>query len=273
VADAADIGLTPAEWSDDKSRDAGSTSPPDLTAEAERTDGDDPVVVSGTSSGGAVEEQGPVRVDSAEAEVRCEAAADGDSAVKRDAAAPRGLPGVLSKLVPGKLGTPLRASSVGKAAIMSAVIYLVVAGAFYGVLFKPAGARVERLSGELSVLHDYLVIEQANAALAGFKDGLMKGDQRLTVMSEFKVMAESAGVRIVGDPELLVPRSVSKTVSEYPVRLRLKGTYHEIGTFLALLESSPRFVQIEEVEILSDVASRDRESEASVLLALSSWEE
>ena len=118
-----------------------------------------------------------------------------------------------------------------------------------------------------------LVIDQANAALNSFKSGLMKGDQRLTVMSEFKIMAESAGVRIAGDPELLQPRSVSKVVSEYPVRLRLRGTYHEIGTFLSLLESSQRFVQVEEVEILSDVGSRDRDSEASVLLALASWEE
>ena len=60
---------------------------------------------------------------------------------------------------------------------------------------------------------------------------------------------------------------------EYPARLRVKGTYHEIGTFLSLLESSPRFVQVEEVEIVSDADSRSSESEATVLLALASWGE
>jgi hypothetical protein len=163
--------------------------------------------------------------------------------------------------------------SVGKAALVAVVAYAVLCGGFYVFLFRPAEARVTRLTEELGVLQDFLVIEQANAALERFNDGLMEGDQRLTVMSEFKLMAETAGVRIVGDPELLLPREVSELVTEYPVRLRLKGTYHEIGKFLSLLEGSPRFVQIEEVEILSEAGSRDRESEASVLLALASWEE
>lgn len=163
--------------------------------------------------------------------------------------------------------------SVGKAALVAAVVYVALCGAFYVFLFQPAETRVRRLTEELGVLHDFLVIDQANAALERFSDGLMEGDQRLTVMSEFKLMAEMAGVRIVGDPELLLPREVSKLVTEYPVRLRFKGTYHEIGEFLSLLEGSPRFVQIEEVEIFSEAGSRDRESEASVLLALASWEE
>jgi Tfp pilus assembly protein PilO len=56
------------------------------------------------------------------------------------------------------------------------------------------------------------------------------------------------------------------------VRLRVKGTYHEIGEFLSLLESSPRFIVVESVEITSDVASSSRDSDATVLLAMAAWE-
>ena len=38
-------------------------------------------------------------------------------------------------------------------------------------------------------------------------------------------------------------------------------------------DHKPNGHQVEEVEVLSDVGSRDRDSEASVLLAVASWEE
>ena len=94
----------------------------------------------------------------------------------------------------------------------------------------------------------------------------------MTVMSEVKQMAERSGVKIVGDAELLLGRDVSASFVEYPLRLRIRGTFHEMGVFLSLLEGSPRFTLIEEVEIMSDADSRERDSEATVLLALAAWE-
>ena len=167
----------------------------------------------------------------------------------------------------------LRPNSVGRVAILSAVSYVVAVGAAYFLIAQPLSNRLHNVGERMSMLHDVTVIEQANAALVSFTDGLMTGDQRLTVMSEFGLMAKDTGVKLIGDPELLMPREVSKLVVEYPARLRIKGTYHEIGTFLSLLESSPRFVQVEEVEILSDMDSRAGDSEATVLLALASWGE
>ena len=167
----------------------------------------------------------------------------------------------------------LRPNSVGRVAILSAVSYVVAVGAAYFLIAQPLSNRLHNVGERMSMLHDVTVIEQANAALVSFTDGLMTGDQRLTVMSEFGLMAKDTGVKLIGDPELLMPREVSKLVIEYPARLRIKGTYHEIGTFLSLLESSPRFVQVEEVEILSDMDSRAGDSEATVLLALASWGE
>jgi Tfp pilus assembly protein PilO len=100
----------------------------------------------------------------------------------------------------------------------------------------------------------------------------MTGDQRLTVMSEISEMAEASGVRITGDPELLLGRKGPGNFSQYPMRLRVKATYHEVGDFLSLLESSPRFAAVEQVDIRSDVESGSGESETTILIALAAWE-
>lgn len=162
--------------------------------------------------------------------------------------------------------------SVSRVAALAVIVYAVCTLSTFFFIVKPARARLHEIREEKSILHDYAVIQEAGAVVGHFMDGLMTGDQRLTVMSEVRLMAEGSGVSIIGDPELLMPRKLSKAITEYPVRLRLRGTYHEIGEFMALLESSPRFMQVEEVEILSDVASRSRDSDATLLLSLASWE-
>lgn len=202
-------------------------------------------------------------------------AAESTEPEDRPGSRPGAAPGVAAKVRSHRFSQVvlLRPNSVGRVAILSAVIYVVAVGAAYFLIAQPLSNRLHNVGERMSMLHDVTVIEQASAALVSFTDGLMTGDQRLTVMSEFGLMAKDTGVKLIGDPELLMPREVSKLVIEYPARLRIKGTYHEIGTFLSLLESSPRFVQVEEVEILSDMDSRAGDSEATVLLALASWGE
>lgn len=163
-------------------------------------------------------------------------------------------------------------SSVWRAAVLGTLIYLAFVNVGYFLFMKPIGERLAGLQDRASVLNDFAVIQESSAAIAQFTEGLMNGDQRMTVMSEVNVMAKDSGVRVMGDPELLLPREVTESITEYPIRLRVKGTYDEIGGFLSLLESSPRFVQVEQVEIQSEVDSRDRESEATMLLAIASWE-
>lgn len=165
-----------------------------------------------------------------------------------------------------------RANSLGRVALMAVAGYVLCVGAAYFFLMQPAGVKLHKVQEQKSILHDYVVIQQAGAAIGSFKDGLMTGDQRLTVMSEVNQMAERSRVKIVGDPDLLLRRDISANFVEYPLRLRIRGSFHEMGAFLSLLESSSRFILVEEVEIISEVASRSSESEASVLLALAAWE-
>ncbi len=171
-----------------------------------------------------------------------------------------------------RLRASWRANTLGKTAILVVCVYALAVGSAYFLIRQPMSARLHRVQEQKSVLHDYVVIQRADVAIGAFKDGLMTGDQRLTVMSEVRLMAEGSGVKIMGDPDLLLARDVSGHFVEYPLRLRIRGTFHEIGEFLSLLEGSPRFTLLEEVEIRSDADSRERDSEATVLLALAAWE-
>ena len=162
--------------------------------------------------------------------------------------------------------------SLGRIALIAVLVYAVTAGSAYFFVLQPLSTRLHTVREQKNILHDYAVIEEAGAAISDFKEGLMTGDQRLTVMSEVNLMAEASGVKLIGDPDLLAKRAGSGHFVEYPVRLRMKGTYHEIGAFLSLLERSPRFAIVEDVEVRSDVDSSNRDSEATVLISLAAWE-
>jgi len=165
-----------------------------------------------------------------------------------------------------------RANTLAKTALVAVCVYTLAASSAYFLVMQPLSTRLHLVQEQKGLLHDYMAIQEASAAINEFRDGLMTGDQRLTVMSEVKLMAQGSGVNIIGDAELLLGRDLTGCFVEYPLRLRVRGTFHEIGEFLSLLESSPRFTMVEEIEIMSDADSRERDSEATVLLALAAWE-
>ena len=171
-----------------------------------------------------------------------------------------------------RLRTAWRAHSLARIAFLSVSICVLAVGSAYFFVMQPISTGLREVREQKGMLHDYMVIQQADAAIGAFKNGLMTGDQRLTVMSEVRLMAEGSGVKIAGDPDLLLKRDISGHFAEYPIRLRVRGSFHGVGEFLSLLESSPRFVLVEEIEMMSDVASKSSKSEATVLLALAAWE-
>lgn len=198
---------------------------------------------------------------------------EADSEVAKDTGGLAKLRGLVQFSVdPDWLRKAWRAHSLGRVALLAILVYAITSGSAYFFLMQPLSTRLHQVKTQKSLLHDYMVIQEAGAAIGTFKDGLMTGDQRLTVMSEVNLMADGSGVTLIGDPDLLLRRDVSGNIVEYPIRLRAKGTYHEMGEFLSLLESSRRFAVVEDVEIRSEVASRSRESEVTVLLSLAAWE-
>ena len=115
-----------------------------------------------------------------------------------------------------KLKAAWRANSLGRIALMAVCGYVLCVGAAYFFVKQPLSTDLHRMKEQKNILHDYVVIEEASAAISSFKEGLMTGDQRLTVMSEVNQMADESGVKIVGDPDLLLSREISPNLVDTP---------------------------------------------------------
>jgi len=162
--------------------------------------------------------------------------------------------------------------SVWKMAALAILTYVVAVNLSYFLVLKPVWTRLNALVEKKAIIEDFLVVRESTAAVASFKDNLMRGDERVTVIGELEAMAADAGLKIVGEPVLPDSRELSKKMTEYPIELTLKGSYHAVGEFLSQLESGPRPLLVRKVEL--DV----RESAPSaglvkLVVGAVSWEE
>lgn len=154
------------------------------------------------------------------------------------------------------------------------LIYVVAVNLGYFFVLKPNWARLDELRANKMVMQDFLVVRESSAAVAGFRDEMMRGDQRMTIIAELEPMAREAGVRIVGEPNLLSPKEVSDKIVEYPIELELDCSYHELGTFVSMLEGSTRFLAVREVEFDAREDDRDRgDPGITLVVSVMSWEE
>ncbi|MBM3307880.1 MAG: type 4a pilus biogenesis protein PilO [Candidatus Eisenbacteria bacterium] len=139
--------------------------------------------------------------------------------------------------------------SMWRTVAVAALTYIVAINLSYFLVLKPVWSRLNTLVEKKGVIQDFLVVRESAAAVSRFKDGLMRGDQRMTVVAEFEDLAQEAGLRMTGEPGLLQPREISKRIMEYPVEIDLRGTYHDVGRFLSLLAASPRCPSVSDVEV------------------------
>lgn len=201
-----------------------------------------------------------------------------------ETAAPGGTtaPGCRSALISTKGGSALAAIrrlllpgskggwSAWRVAAIAILTYVAAVNLSYFLVLKPIWARLNVLVENKGVIHDFLVVRESAAAVSGFKDGLMHGDQRMTVVAEFEGLARQAGLRMAGEPGLLPPKEISKKLMEYPVEIDLRGTYHEVGHFLSLLEASQRCPLVTDVELASDEGG-GRQCSVRLRIAITSW--
>jgi hypothetical protein len=155
---------------------------------------------------------------------------------------------------------------------LAIITYTVAVNLSYFFVLRPIWHRRDALVTQKTLLQDVELLATSRDVVAGFRDGLMRGDQRMTVISEIEAMAESAGLEIIGEPGLLADREIAKDMLEYPIDLDLRGSYHEVGEFLSLLSGSPRRLVVKQVEM--DVRdSATGESDVSVVVGVVSWED
>lgn len=176
----------------------------------------------------------------------------------------------LSRLV--RLGGGPRPWTAWRIAAVAIMIYVAAANLSYFLVLKPVWNRLDVLRDRKTIIEDFFVVRESSTAVAAFRDGLMKGDQRMTVITSLEQLAKDAGVRVSEEPKLLPQSEISKRMVEYPIELTLRGEYHEIGGFLGLVESSQRFLIVRRV---SFEANEDGggDPEAKVLVGAVSWED
>jgi len=163
-------------------------------------------------------------------------------------------------------GSVWRVVAVGLAA------YVLAFGISYFLVLKPAWARIDDVMTRKALIHDFLLFRESNTAVAEFRNALMQGDQRVTVVAELEEMAREAGLTPLGEAKLPPSKDVADEIKEYPMEFRFRGSYHEVGEYLSHLEAAPRFLVIKEVELVS---REDDPSDTEVTIRVSavSWEE
>jgi Tfp pilus assembly protein PilO len=161
--------------------------------------------------------------------------------------------------------------SVWKVTAIAILTYVITVNLAYFFVLKPVWARLDGLLEKKTIIQDFLVVRESSTAVAAFRDGLMRGDERVTVLNELRDLARSSGVKLVGEPTLLSPKEISKAMTEYPLEIQLTGSYHDVGVFLSAVESSPRYLMVRDVQIDADKHGPE-DADAHVTIVAVSWE-
>ncbi len=161
--------------------------------------------------------------------------------------------------------------SIWKIAAVAILVYIAAANISYFVVLKPVWVRLETLKEKKDIIQDFFIVRESSTAVAGFKDALMHGDQRMTVIAVLEEMGEDAGLRFRGEPVLLAGASLSKRVTEYPIEISLVGSFHELGQFIAAIESSERYLIVRSVEI-DGPESGTGDAAVRIVVGAVSWE-
>jgi Tfp pilus assembly protein PilO len=162
--------------------------------------------------------------------------------------------------------------SVWKVVVVGVLAYAIAFSVSYFIVLKPAWARLDEVVARKALMHDFLLFRESNTAVAEFRNALMTGDQRVTVVAELEQMAREVGLRPLGDAKLPPAKDVSSEIKEYPMELRLRGSYHQVGEYLSQLEAAPRFLVVKEVELVTR-EDDPSDTEAAITVSAISWEE
>jgi Tfp pilus assembly protein PilO len=162
--------------------------------------------------------------------------------------------------------------SVWKVVAVAVLAYVLAFSVSYFLVLKPAWAQLDEVMARKALIHDFLLFRESNTAVAEFRNALMQGDQRVTVVAELEEMAREVGLTPIGEAKLPPSKDVSDEIKEYPMELKLLGSYHEVGEYLSQLEAAPRFLAVKEVELVSREDDPSR-TEATITVSAVSWEE
>ncbi len=147
--------------------------------------------------------------------------------------------------------------------IIISVLILVVLLGGYLLLSRSSRATYRQLEVEYARIYQRVQKERALVKnyeiLKARRDSLLEVyKQQLTLMPETEDMAlfldEVSAYGVRSGVEFLLFRPMTPVVkgfyTEYPVDVKVTGTFHQLGTFLSLLANAPRLITVENLQIL-----------------------
>ncbi|MFA6141792.1 MAG: type 4a pilus biogenesis protein PilO [Candidatus Omnitrophota bacterium] len=141
---------------------------------------------------------------------------------------------------------------------------------YFSLLLKPQvfgvfniAVKNNKMKGDLkSIEGDISNIERYKKDIASYKDKVDKYERMLpaeqeipSLLETLSSMARGSGVKIVGIMPVPVKESKVKDeqiYQEIPILISAKSGYHELGSFLANLENSDRFMKVVDIGIKSN---------------------
>ncbi len=152
-----------------------------------------------------------------------------------------------------------------RAIFIGLIFLLVAAGGFYQFAWKPKSPQLERARAQEIELRASFEAKQRKAAnFDAYKAQLEEIEQSFgtmlrqlpgkTEVPSLLVDISQTGLSASLDEKLFQPNPEMRKdfYAELPIRIRLKGTYHEIGQFVSDIAQLPRIVTLHDLEIKPD---------------------
>lgn len=129
-----------------------------------------------------------------------------------------------------------------------------------------AFGKISKLKAEIRGMKaDISTIDKLKSDLAGYDSRIERYIKMLpaereipALLESLAVMARDANVRIVAITPVAGKETEGekgRVYQEMPIQISAKSGYHELGRFLASLESSPRFMKVVDMEIRGNKAA------------------
>ena len=152
-----------------------------------------------------------------------------------------------------------------RAIVIGLIFVLVAAGGFYQFAWKAKSPQLERARAQEVELRASFEAKQRKAAnFEAYKAQLEEIEQSFgtmlrqlpgrTEVPSLLVDISQTGLAASLDEKLfqLSPATRKDFYAELPIRIRLKGGYHEIGQFVSDIAQLPRIVTLHDIEIKPD---------------------
>jgi len=151
--------------------------------------------------------------------------------------------------------------------VLAALVAILVVMVYINFLLVPQVIRVVGVAVKNSkakteikeVKNEITNIDKYKKGIGAYKDKVEKYEHMLpaeqeipSLLENLSAMAKSSGVKIVGITPVAVPENKQKTdqvYQEIPILISARSGYHELGSFLAKLESADRFMKVVDIDV------------------------